>query len=211
MKTNFSASLTLVLKHEGGFSDDPRDPGNWTGGVLKGTMKGISAKAYPKLDIKNLSDNQTAYIYRRDYWDRIKGDELPSGVDYAVFDYAVNSGVRKASMELQRVASVADDGKIGPITLTAVWAMSPEKVVRKLCSRRIAFLKRLSIWPVYKNGWTRRVNDVRDKAISLVKSIPVSEAQAPKTSQPAKSKQNALTALLTAIAAILKTIFKTRG
>lgn len=97
-KGNFPPALTDVLVHEGDYTNDRRDPGNWTGGKvgvgeLKGTKKGIAAASYPHLDIKNLTDTKIAEIYEANYWRKIQGDELPAGVDLSGFDYSVNSGV----------------------------------------------------------------------------------------------------------------------
>ena len=104
--SNFDRALSLVLQYEGGFTDDRRDPGNWTGGKvgagqLNGTKKGIAAASFPHLDIKNLTDAQIAEIYRAKYWNRVRGDELPSGIDLSTMDGGVNSGPARSVRWLQ--------------------------------------------------------------------------------------------------------------
>ncbi len=128
-KGNFQPALADVLVHEGGYTADPRDPGNWTGGkrgvgLLKGTKKGISAAAFPHLEIKNLTDSQIADIYHGKYWVPIRGDDLPAGVDLSAMDYGVNSGVSRSAKDLQRVLGVDVDGRVGPVTLLAAKALS---------------------------------------------------------------------------------------
>jgi lysozyme family protein len=172
-KGNFQPALKDVLVHEGGYTADPRDPGNWTGGkrgagVLKGTKKGISAAAFPHLDIKALNDNQIADIYHGKYWVPIRGDELPAGVDLSTWDYGVNSGVSRSAKDLQRVLGVTVDGRIGPATILAAKAASPRAVIKGHCAKRLGFLQSLAIWQTYKNGWGRRVAGVEAKALSWV-------------------------------------------
>jgi lysozyme family protein len=170
---NYQACLDKTLCYEGGYSDDPRDAGNWTGcaynaGQLKGTMKGISACAYPTLDIQHLTDAQIQQIYRTDYWNKVCGDDLPAGVDLCTFDSAVNSGPGKGVEWLQMAMGMpADeiDGAMGPITLDAVAAIDdPHVIIDEMCDERLAFLKCLAAWPTYGQGWSNRVEDVRASA-----------------------------------------------
>ena len=132
MDRNFERALLLVLKHEGGFVNHPKDPGGATNlGVTIGTAKrlGIDVDGDGDtdiLDIKKLKPSDAAKVYRAEYWNKIKGDHLPSGVDYAVFDFAVNSGPGRAAEYLQAIAGVAQDGAIGPQTVAAVTKLDPE-------------------------------------------------------------------------------------
>lgn len=193
-------SLELVFGHEGGLSMDRKDRGNWTTGVigkgqLKGTKYGISAMAYPTIDIKNLTLEAAASIYRRDYWAKVKGDDLPAGVDHALFDFAVNSGPARAAMALQRCVGVADDGQIGPLTLAAVRKQNPATLISKLCAERLAFLRKISTWPTYGKGWTKRVQKVEQEALKMA-AAPIPDVE-PVATPPKPS-------LLAAIASFFK-------
>lgn len=182
-KGNFPSALADVLVHEGGFTKDRRDPGNWTGGKvgageLKGTKKGIAAASYPHLDIKNLSDAKIAEIYEANYWRKICGDELPAGVDLSAMDYGVNSGVSRSAKDLQRVLGVTVDGRVGPVTILATRAQEPRAIIKGHCARRMSFLRSLAIWKTFDKGWSTRVANVEAKALSWVSSKAQLEADA---------------------------------
>lgn len=171
-KSNLAKCLPITLAHEGGMSMLRSDPGNWTGGkvgkgTLKGTKYGIAASAYPDLDIKNLTLADVLPIYERKYWDKVRGDDLPIGVDLAVFDYGVNSGPSRAVKELQRVLKISADGIIGQGTLNTVRAADGRAVIKGVCARRLSFLQGLSIWNTFKNGWSRRVADIEAKSVAM--------------------------------------------
>lgn len=166
-RANFAAALAGVLEHEGGFVNHPADPGGATNlGVTLGTARrlGIDVDGDGDtdiIDIKLLKPADAAKVYRSEYWNKVRGDDLPSGVDYAVFDFAVNSGPSRAAKYLQALVGVAQDGAIGPKTLAAVEAYDPAKLVDRLCDRRMTFLRNLSHWATFGKGWTRRVEGVR--------------------------------------------------
>lgn len=169
---NFAESLKHVLKHEGGWSDHPADPG---GATMKGvTLANFRRYVKPdatKADLRRITDAQLSVVYRRFYWDAVLAAELPSGVDFAVFDFAVNSGPARAAKYLQAVVGAKQDGKIGPATLKAVRSRKPDAVIAALCDDRLAFLKRLKTWPVFGKGWGRRVSEVRVAALRMVNTI----------------------------------------
>lgn len=168
MRYNFDKSLKFVLKHEGGYVDHPKDPGGATNkGVTLYTFKRYINKNATKQDLKNITDNQISYIYKRHYWDACKCDDLPSGIDYAVFDFAVNSGPRRSIQFSQRVLGVEPDGAVGPITLTAFNSVNVEQFIKKLCDNRLAWLRRLSTWKYFGKGWTNRVRDVEKHALEI--------------------------------------------
>lgn len=174
---NYPALFERVLVHEGGYSNDRDDPGNWTGGKvgsgeLLGTKYGIAANTFPNEDIKNLTKERARELYRSLYWGKVKGDQLPAGVDWAVLDYAINSGPFRAAVSLQRALKVADDGAIGPLTLKALGTANPAKIINAICDERLAFMKKLAHWPKYKNGWTRRVAETRAAALSMTAAQP---------------------------------------
>jgi len=169
MDRNFKRALPLVLKHEGGFVDHPKDPG---GATNKGvTIKTFRAYVKPNgtvADLKKITDEQVATVYYRHYWAAVNAHSLPSGVDYAVFDFAVNSGPKRAAQFLQAIVGENQDGRIGPKTIEAVGKLRAELIVNKLCDKRLAFLQRLKTWPTFKKGWTARVADVRHRAIDMI-------------------------------------------
>lgn len=161
---NFEQAFENVVGHEGGFQDDPRDDGNWTGGKqglgeLKGTKFGISAASYPTLDIRNLTVADARAIYLRDFWKPLRADELPAMLREFVFDFAVNSGVGAAAMALQTAAGALRDGSVGPRTIEAVRRHPPRAVLR------LVFVERAMVFAlspkdrVYGRGWYARLFD----------------------------------------------------
>lgn len=158
----FDVAFERLIGHEGKFTDDSKDKGNWTGGrvgtgELKGTKYGVSAAAYPHLDIKNLTLAQAKDIYRRDYWGRAGADQYDGAIAFQVFDAAVNHGIENAVRFLQRAAGVADDGYIGPVTLGAVQGMTVTDVLMRFNAARLRFYTQLSTWPEYSKGWALRI------------------------------------------------------
>ena len=159
---NFDTSFERLIGHEGAYSDDRRDPGNWTGGrvevgELKGTKYGIAANTYGDIDIKNLTLEGAKAIYYRDWWLKIGADELPSPVVFQMWDFAVNAGMGKARQALQYAAGVAQDGNVGPMTLAAVKRTELNDLLLKFNAYRIRFYTSLSTWPTYGKGWANRV------------------------------------------------------
>jgi lysozyme family protein len=180
MTDRFARALPLVLAHEGGYVDHPRDPGGATNlGVTIGTLSGWLGRPATKAEVRALTVDAVAPIYRKNYWDAVRADELPAGVDYCVFDFGVNSGPRRAIMALQRAVNVADDGAIGPITLAAVKRKSPENIISRICSDRLSFMRRLSTWPTFGRGWQRRVEGVEREAIRMAMDAALHTVTAP--------------------------------
>lgn len=170
MESNFQKSLQYVLRHEGGYADDPNDNGG-------PTMKGITQRVYDayrqrkgrdKTPVRNITNKEVEDIYKTQYWDAIRGDDLPSGIDYATFDFAVHSGVGRAIKELQAAAGVRTDAHLGTVTLDQIALSSHEDVIRKLSNRRRSFVRKLSSYRHFKRNWERRVNEVESTALSMV-------------------------------------------
>lgn len=159
MIVNFDKSLEYVLAHEGGYVNHPKDPGG-------ATNKGVTQKTYndylrrvgvsPR-SVKFISDDEVKSIYERQYWDVLKCDELPSGVDYAVFDFGVNSGPSRSAKFLQRIVGAKQDGIIGSETIGLVKSLDPKKVIEDLCEMRMNFVRGLSTFDTFGRGWTRRI------------------------------------------------------
>ena len=190
MRQNFERSLAAVLKHEGGFANHPDDPGG-------ATMKGVTQAVYDAYrrrlglftrTVKLIADDELRDIYRKQYWLAVHGDELPSGIDYCVFDFAVNSGPGRAIKHLQMALGVTADGIIGQITLRAAEEADPAVIIAGVCDRRMFFLRNLSTFATFGKGWTARVNGVRTLAKEMARNgatfVPDGETIKVPTPQP---------------------------
>lgn len=149
MQDNFETAFNVLLKVEGGLVDDPMD----SGGLTK---YGISKKAFPELDIANLTKEQAKEIYKKDYWDKCLCDELPSSFDIVVFDTAVNMGAAKAAMLLQKALRQKVDGIIGEKTLAAAKAAGEDELRRLFLYRLFSYSQMIN-YSHYKNGWFDRL------------------------------------------------------
>ncbi|MDQ2079473.1 glycoside hydrolase family 108 protein [Xanthobacteraceae bacterium Astr-EGSB] len=172
---NFAAALKRVLAHEGGYSNHPKDPG---GATMKGVIQRVydafrDRKGLARQSVRLISDAELKDIYRRQYWGAIRGDELPSGLDYCVFDGTVNSGPGQAAKWLQRALGVAVDGHIGDLTIERAGAADPAALINSICDQRLAFLKRLRTWSTFGPGWGKRVTDVRRAALAMAEGAKV--------------------------------------
>ena len=173
----FEHCFGIVVGAEGGFTDDPADPGNWTGGradlgSCRGTKFGISAAAYPHIDIQALTIEQARGLYKRDYWDRVCADRLPPSLALLAFDAAVNNGVSRATIWLQEAAKVAADGVIGPETLAAVAAAALRPLEEagmciEFLARRLTFMAALPSWDRFGLGWARRLCGLLYRSLTI--------------------------------------------
>lgn len=169
MKDNFDAALKAILHHEGSFSDHPQDPGGMTNlGVTKRVWEEWVGHEVDEKTMRGLTPEIVGPMYKAKYWDKIRGDDLPAGVDYCVFDAAVNSGPGRAVKWLQGCVGVDQDGGIGPKTLAAVAAFDPKELVEDYAKRRLSFLMDLKTWPTFGKGWGRRVAEVQTSASSML-------------------------------------------
>jgi len=160
MKQNFNQTTEWLLIHEGGYVNHPKDPGGATNrGVIQRTYDGYRRRTGQKLQsVRNITEAEVMDIYRSQYWNAIQGDLLPSGLDYAVYDFAVNSGPSRAAKNLQRILKVTQDGQIGNVTLGAIQKRNDiEGLIVQLCLNRFHWLKTLSTFSTFGKGWTRRV------------------------------------------------------
>lgn len=169
MDKNYDASLKFVLLEEGGYTNHPSDPGgatNW-GITIHDYRRYVKANA-TAADIKNMPLSDAKKIYRAKYWDIQHCDKMPSGVDYAMFDYGVNSGVGRSQKVIQRILKVQVDGIIGAKTLAALAKQDPQFIILALCKERLSFLHALRTWSVFGKGWGRRVKNVQDRALKML-------------------------------------------
>lgn len=169
MNTNFPKALAAVLVHEGGYVFHPSDPGGETNlGCTKTVWEEHCGHPVDTKAMKALTPNDVAPLYKNKYWDKIKGDDLPAGVDYVVFDAAINSGPGRAAKWLQACVGVEPDGGIGPKTLAAVRAMDPKQLIDDYGRRRLSFLTDLPTWGTFGKGWARRVAEVTSAALTMI-------------------------------------------
>ena len=168
MMKNWDASFNWLMEDEGGFVNDPRDKGGMTNlGVTQANWEAYVGRPVVEKEMRALTPDVVKPFYKTRYWNKIKGDGLPSGVDYCVFDMAVNSGPGQAARFIQRVCAVTADGIIGPKTLDAIHSDDPAELINAFCDDRLEWLKTLSSFKTFGKGWTARVERVRSRALSL--------------------------------------------
>ena len=168
MRDNFSKCLALVLQSEGGFVNNKYDPGGMTNlGVTKATYERWTNAPVTEAQMRALTPHDVEPIYREWYWDRVRGDDLFVGIDYCVFDLAVNSGVGTAIRMLQDAVGTVPDGKFGPLSMAAVEKADPRRLVNTMQALRLQYLRKISTWPVFGKGWTRRVQEVTQNALVM--------------------------------------------
>ena len=171
MKENFESALEAILHHEGGYVNHPADPGGMTNlGVTKRVWEEWVGHEVDEKTMRALTPEVVGPMYKAKYWDKIKGDDLPTGVDYIVFDAAINSGPGRAAKWLQQTVGAIPDGMIGPGTLGKVAAMPAEDIVEKYQQTRLEFLRSLSTWNTFGKGWGRRVQEVQVTAAKMTES-----------------------------------------
>ena len=165
MKDNFDECLKMLLHHEGGYVNHPSDPGGETN-------LGVTKKVYQEWggtkDMKDLTVEDVAPIYKKEYWDRCKCDDLESGVDWAVFDWAVNSGTGRAAKAIQKICGAAQDGAIGPKTLALIGTQNTQYVIEEFGKIRQDFYESLKTFDTFGKGWTRRNKETTEKALEMI-------------------------------------------
>lgn len=183
--SSYDAALARVLAHEGGYGNHPSDPGGPTNfGITVADYRRYVKPDATAADVKAMTRDAATTIYRARYWDALICDDLPAGVDYAVFDYGVNSGVARATKVLRRKLALADNAAVA-VVLRAAGTADAAKLIAAICDERMAFLQSLKTWPVFGKGWSRRVAEVRALALTMA---------APPTRAPAVSKTSLATA-----------------
>ncbi|KAF0675059.1 glycoside hydrolase family 108 protein [Profundibacterium mesophilum] len=225
MLGNFERVHPWVLAYEGGYVDHPKDPGGATNeGITQATYDAYRRRAgLPKLAVRHLTPAERDTIYRTQYWDTVRCDDLPAGVDFAVYDFAVNSGPARAARYLQQAAGLQGrevDGIVGLRTLAAVAAVDPVTLIGDICGARMRFLRRLSTWGTFGRGWSRRVvgqwegvqasdSGTLDRATMLARSVETIPAPTI-TDDGAGAKTDGRTSIFAAIFSALAKIFGRR-
>jgi lysozyme family protein len=171
MQSNFETCLKLMLEHEGGYVHHEKDPGGRTNhGVTQRVWEEWVGHEVDEKQMRALTHEMVAPLYKRKYWDAVRADDLVAGVDYCVFDVAVNSGPGRAIKFLQSCVGVTADGGFGPATLAAVKKSEedPVRLIELYCAKRLEFLQSLKTFETFGKGWSRRVQEVKDKALKML-------------------------------------------
>lgn len=169
MDKNWKYCFRKVVNAEGGWSDHPKDPGGATmRGVTLTTFRRYLKPNASKADLRAITMDQVETIYKRGFWDPIRGSDLPSGLDLAMFDFSINSGPGRPVTFLQRILKVPADGRIGPVTLDAIAKADTRHLIRQLCADRLAWMRTLKTWRTFGKGWKRRVEELVPMSIELV-------------------------------------------
>ena len=168
MQANYKKCLETILHHEGGYVNHPKDPGGETN---LGVTKRVYIEHGGTKDMKELTVEDVAPIYKKGYWDKMKGDDLPGGLDLCVFDFGVNAGPGRSAKYLQTMIGTVADGGIGPNTLKAVEAYVSEhginKSIENFQEARQGYYEKLSTFETFGRGWTRRVTETTDLAKTM--------------------------------------------
>ena len=178
MNSNFEKCLKMLLVHEGGYVNNPADPGGETNlGVTKRVWQEWVGHDVSEKEMRNLTPLMVSPLYKRKYWDACHADELISGLDYCVFDVAVNSGVGRAIKLLQSSVGATPDGGYGSITAALVKKAEtdPVRLIELFSAKRLEFMQSLSAFPTFGKGWSRRVAEVKADALAMVQGT--SQAQ----------------------------------
>ena len=169
MKSNFEECMARLLAHEGGYVWHAEDPGGETNfGVTRAVYEQYVGRQVMDGEMEGLTHDDVYPIYKENYWDRVRGDDLPSGVDWAVFDFCVNSGVSRSAKALQRIVGVEQDGGIGPMTLQAIAEMEPADIIEQMHHVRDGFYRSLSTFDTFGRGWIRRNDETKEQALALL-------------------------------------------
>ena len=169
MISNWQKSFELMLKSEGGFVNHPSDPGGMTNlGVTKATWENWVGRESDEAEMRGLTPEKVEPLYKKKYFDAVRGDELPMGLDYLMFDFAVNAGAGRAIKTLQTAVGVTPDGGFGPMTMAAVQAVDPNDLIERFSQAKEDFYRSLTTFTTFGKGWLNRVADVKVKATSML-------------------------------------------
>jgi len=169
MTENFDHSLDLVLNSEGGFVNNPKDPGGMTNlGVTASTWANFKGRNTNEKEMRSLTRDDVAPLYEKKYWDACKCDDLPSGVDYLVFDFAVNSGPGRSVKILQKALGLPEDGAVGPVTIQTIDVMDKTELIARFSDAKKQFYESLPTFATFGNGWLKRVDEARVNASNML-------------------------------------------
>lgn len=202
--STYESALARLLAHEGGYTDHPDDPGGPTNfGITIADYRRYAKADATAADVRAMSGDEAKAIYRKRYWDAQRCDDLPAGVDYAVFDYGVNSGIGRAGKVLRRMLHLPDNtGAVTADVVAAARAVDARALVTAICDERLTFLKSLKTSAVFGRGWGRRVDEVKTVALQLAPGAPPAiRPETPHVQAPGKGQVPAATPAVHAVAA----------
>jgi lysozyme family protein len=169
MRENFEEALKAILKHEGGYVHHPRDPGGMTNlGVTKKVWEEWVKHSVDEKAMRALTPELVSPMYKKKYWDAVKGDELPDGLDYLMFDFAINAGPGRAIKTMQKAIGTTPDGAIGPKTMQSLKEMNPTQLIEKFSVEKESFYRSLPTFQTFGKGWLRRVAEAKDHAETML-------------------------------------------
>ena len=169
MNNNWQKSFELMLKSEGGYVHHPSDPGGRTNlGVTQATWENWVGRGSDEAEMRGLTPEKVEPMYKKKFWDAVRGDELPMGLDYLMFDFAVNAGAGRAIKTLQTAVGVTPDGGFGPMTMAAVQAVDPNELIERFSQAKEDFYRSLTTFATFGKGWLNRVADVKVKASAML-------------------------------------------
>ena len=168
MKNNFDKCLHMLLEHEGGYVNNVHDKGGMTNlGVTKRVYDKWIGRESTEQEMRDLTPDDVAPIYKKNYWNRVKGDSLPSGLDWACFDWAVNSGSGRPAKAVQRAVGATQDGAIGNQTLGLIAEKDPKFIIDYVYTVRQAFYESLDDYKHFGRGWSRRNTETLHQAMKM--------------------------------------------
>lgn len=183
---SYAEAIRRLLASEGGYVNHPSDPGGPTNfGITIGDYRKYVKADASAADVRAMTVEEAKAIYREKYWGAMRCDALPRGVDYCVFDYAVNSGIGRAPKVLQRVLGLAVTGRMDGATIAKACGRDARELIGAICNERMRFLQGLRTWPTFGAGWSRRVSEVRAASLAMVDrgthsvALPDSATRAP--------------------------------
>jgi lysozyme family protein len=169
MRSTYDVCLPLLLVHEGGYTNHPSDPGGPTNfGITIADYRKYVKPDATAADVRAMRLDEAKAIYRDKYWNSQRCDALPVGVDYATFDYGVNSGIGRSGKVLRRVLKLPDDTSVvSDAVVAAAQSAEARSLIAAICGERLRFLQSLRTWPVFGAGWGRRVAEVKTAALAM--------------------------------------------
>jgi len=169
MQSNWKQSFELMLKSEGGYANHPSDPGGRTNlGVTQATWENWIGRQSDESEMRSLTAEKVEPMYRKKFWDAVRGDELKIGIDYLMFDFAVNAGAGRAIKTLQTAVGVPVDGGFGPVTMNAVKSFESVKLIERFSQAKEDFYRSLNTFDIFGKGWLNRVETVKAAALKMV-------------------------------------------